>query len=192
MLYIDDLKNHPSAFRSLTTQMSDQASHYARWLAAGVRRPISSQQQEDTNKYISESLTPVMINGREVSLFAPFRYEFSAFRVITPMQVILLSIIMLIYISCFFVFHLAMIVTSIAIIILIYLSDFFLNFILSIRTLNVSAEEHIDEAILQELVDAEWPRYTILCPLYREVEILPQFVQAMQSMDYPAHKLQIL
>src|SRR5256885_321978 len=39
---------------------------------------------------------------------------------------------------------------------------------------------------------ADWPSYTILCPLYREARVVPQFARAMMSMDYPVEKLQIL
>ena len=34
--------------------------------------------------------------------------------------------------------------------------------------------------------------YTILCPLYKEARVVPQFVKAMQGLDYPTDKLQIL
>ncbi len=40
--------------------------------------------------------------------------------------------------------------------------------------------------------DHPWPRYTILCPLYHEPEIVPQFIAAMKALDYPAERLQIL
>lgn len=34
--------------------------------------------------------------------------------------------------------------------------------------------------------------YTILCPLYKETTVLPQFVQAITSLVYDRHKLQVL
>jgi cellulose synthase/poly-beta-1,6-N-acetylglucosamine synthase-like glycosyltransferase len=37
-----------------------------------------------------------------------------------------------------------------------------------------------------------WPKYTILCPLYKEVHVLPQFTKAMNDLEYPKNKLQIL
>lgn len=37
-----------------------------------------------------------------------------------------------------------------------------------------------------------WPRYTIFCPLYKEADVLPQFVKAMEDLDYPKDKLEIL
>lgn len=39
--------------------------------------------------------------------------------------------------------------------------------------------------------DLEWPVYSILVPLYREAEILPQLTAALQALDYPADKLDV-
>ena len=192
MSYTQGLKEYDPVSEPLTTTIRDQVSHYAKWLVADAKRNTSSKHQEEINNYIQESLSTVTVRGREVSLFAPFRHEFSALRVITPMQVVVLIALALTCIAGFFFFRTGMVVTAIAIITVIYLSDLILSFILSAGTLNLSAEEHIDDGLVYALADAEWPRYTILCPLYNEVEIVPQFVQAMQSLDYPTNKLQIL
>ena len=37
-----------------------------------------------------------------------------------------------------------------------------------------------------------WPTYTVLCPMYRETAVLPQFVAAITKLDYPAESLQVL
>ncbi len=37
-----------------------------------------------------------------------------------------------------------------------------------------------------------WPVFTVLCPLYRETAVLPQLVDAMTALDYPAESLQVL
>jgi glycosyl transferase family 2 len=60
---------------------------------------------------------------------------------------------------------------------------------LSFFTFWGSTEEEIDADALR---DADWPYYTILCPLYREARIVPQFAHAMTAQDYPVEKLQIL
>jgi len=39
---------------------------------------------------------------------------------------------------------------------------------------------------------ALWPSYTVLCPMYKEVAVLPQFVAAMTALDYPADRLEVL
>src|SRR5206468_3376963 len=80
----------------------------------------------------------------------------------------------------------------IALITVMYASNLILNAIMTVKSVRLAVEEQIDDTIVQELTTADWPRYTILCPLYREAQIVPQFVRAMKALDYPADKLQIL
>jgi len=42
------------------------------------------------------------------------------------------------------------------------------------------------------LSDADLPAYTIVAPLYREAEIAPGLVAALEALDYPRHRLQAL
>src|ERR1700704_6315455 len=74
----------------------------------------------------------------------------------------------------------------------LYFGHFMMTIGLSCLTLLHSTEEKIDEKIVSALQSANWPYYTILCPLYKEARIVPQFVHAMQALDYPPEKLQIL
>jgi glycosyltransferase XagB len=37
-----------------------------------------------------------------------------------------------------------------------------------------------------------WPNFTVLCPMYKETAVLPQFVKAIGALDYPRHALQVL
>jgi hypothetical protein len=32
---------------------------------------------------------------------------------------------------------------------------------------------------------ARWPAYTVLCPLYREANVVPDLVAALNALDYP-------
>ena len=42
------------------------------------------------------------------------------------------------------------------------------------------------------LRDADLPTYTVLVPVYREAEVVPDLVANLRALDYPAAKLQIL
>lgn len=37
----------------------------------------------------------------------------------------------------------------------------------------------------------QWPTYTILCPLYREANVAPDLVAAINALDYPKHALDV-
>lgn len=38
---------------------------------------------------------------------------------------------------------------------------------------------------------ARWPVYTVLCPLYREANVVPDLVAALAKLDYPLHALDV-
>lgn len=53
-------------------------------------------------------------------------------------------------------------------------------------------EIHIGVEEIAGLRDEDCPTYTIFCPLYKEWQVAPQFVAAMQKLDYPHERLQVL
>lgn len=70
-----------------------------------------------------------------------------------------------------------------------YLVDLLFNLFLVLRSFFTNPEISISADQLQEQPDREWPVYVILCPLYKEWNILPQFMAAIKNMDYPKDKL---
>ena len=48
------------------------------------------------------------------------------------------------------------------------------------------------QPVLSRLADPDdWPVYTILCPLYREANVAPDLVAAIDALDYPRDKLDV-
>lgn len=39
---------------------------------------------------------------------------------------------------------------------------------------------------------AQWPAYTILCPLYREANVVPDLAASLRRLDYPHEALQVI
>jgi cellulose synthase/poly-beta-1,6-N-acetylglucosamine synthase-like glycosyltransferase len=165
---------------------------YAEWLTAEAKGNNNDSQQEESKKYAKDALGTVTINGQEFRPFAPFRLARSARKTLTSSQAFILGIFALIWLLGLIFLGMKLVIITFAVIIVLYFSALLVNFWLSIRTLGESPEEQIDDAIVNALADADWPKYTILCPLYREAEVVPQFVQAMQALDYSTDKLQIL
>jgi cellulose synthase/poly-beta-1,6-N-acetylglucosamine synthase-like glycosyltransferase len=170
----------------------EEVERYAAWLAADSKGTSAAWHREETREYIESALTTVRVGGKEVALFAPFRREFSAMQTFTRGQVFAISMIGVVGLLGLLFFHVGLLVIAIAVITFLYLSDLIINSLLTVWTLKQSVEEHIDDAVVHALADADWPRYTILCPLYREAEVVPQFVEAMLALDYPMDRLQIL
>jgi cellulose synthase/poly-beta-1,6-N-acetylglucosamine synthase-like glycosyltransferase len=176
----------------ISTDVQFEVMRYAEWLNAEAKRNNTGSRQEESNKYAEVALRTVTINGQEFRPFAPFRLARSARKTLTSSQAFILGTLGLIWSVGLILLGMKVVIITFVMIIVLYLSALLVNFWLSIRTLGEWPEEQIDDAIVHALADADWPRYTILCPLYRETEVVPQFVQAMQALDYPTDKLQIL
>ena len=80
----------------------------------------------------------------------------------------------------------------IAILTVIYFADLLFNLFLIIRSFHTPPEIGITDEELGNMADIKLPTYTILCPLYKEWSVLPQFIKAMSALDYPKEKLQVM
>lgn len=76
--------------------------------------------------------------------------------------------------------------------IVLYFSDLLFTIFLTYRSFSKSPEIHIPKQDIARISKETLPLYTIFCPLYKEAEVMPQFLKAMNELDYPADKLQIL
>lgn len=73
---------------------------------------------------------------------------------------------------------------------MLYLFDLVFNLKLVTSSLNHRNEYSVDKKILADR--RSWPTYTVFCPLYKETAILPQFIRAMNSLDYPKDRLNVM
>ncbi|MCM8769019.1 MAG: glycosyltransferase [Candidatus Omnitrophica bacterium] len=73
---------------------------------------------------------------------------------------------------------------------LLYLTICFHKLILVFQ--GVVRHREIEISEVEILSCHQWPIYTILLPLYREREIIPQLCQAIEKLDYPKDRLEIL
>lgn len=74
----------------------------------------------------------------------------------------------------------------------VYFVDVIFNFFLILKSLHSPPELEFSTTEISELNDKDLPIYTILCPLYKEAHILPGFVAAMEKLDWPKHKLDVI
>lgn len=84
------------------------------------------------------------------------------------------------------------IIVFVAMLTFIYFADLLFNLFLIIRSFSKPPEIEVSEEELKRINDDLLPRYTIMCPLYKEANVLPQFVRAMSELDYPKEKLQVM
>jgi len=72
----------------------------------------------------------------------------------------------------------------------LYLIHILLSFYISFKSIFYGEEIKIKDSELIDKNNYNWPTYTILCPLYREANIIEKFVSNMEALDYPKDKLE--
>ncbi len=83
-------------------------------------------------------------------------------------------------------------VALIAILSTIYFIDVLFNLYIVLKSLHFSQEVDVSDKELESLRDNDLPVYTILCPLYKEAHIIPHFLKALDELDWPKSKLNVI
>lgn len=117
--------------------------------------------------------------------------QFSASRVFTDRQLMVLSIAIAVFVTSMYFWPVGTLI-AVNVIISIFL---ILNFLLRMVLTWVGGDKRYDQVVTDEEVlaldDKTLPVYTILLPMYHESATLPHIAQALRSLDYPLPKLDI-
>ena len=108
-----------------------------------------------------------------------------------PQIFIISSILVSIIVGCFTAPFLTLQVL-VSLISIIYFTDTVFHLVLMVRSMRKTNEIYSTKKELQKISDKDLPIYTILCPLYKETYIIPQFVEAISDLDYPKNKLDVM
>ncbi|QQS39497.1 glycosyltransferase [Candidatus Woesebacteria bacterium] len=74
----------------------------------------------------------------------------------------------------------------------IYFLDLLFNLYVLLKSLHFPPELNFNKEELDSLRDDDLPVYSVLCPLYKEARVLPWFVKAINDLDWPKNKLDVL
>ncbi len=74
----------------------------------------------------------------------------------------------------------------------IYFADVIFSVFVISKSLYFPPELAFSDAQLASINDKTLPVYTILCPLYKESEVLPHFIEAINNIDWPKNKLDVI
>jgi len=114
----------------------------------------------------------------------------TALETLTPTQILIfLGSLSVIVMFILFNVHL-MLVLFISLITAIYFIDLLFNLFLIMNSMKKNPAIQISDKQIKAI--KKWPRYTIMCPLYKEWEVVDQFVKAISALDYPKDKLQVI
>jgi len=172
--------------------IAKKVQYYTEWLANDAQRNRIANSAKKLGQYEYLATQSTFVKGQEIVTFAPFQQNLSALQTMTPKQTLILWVVFAIYVLSLVFYGVTGLKVILALTNAFYLIDLLIYFLVSVQIFNQSNEEQVDDAVIHLLAHADWPRYTILCPLYREAEVVPQFVRAMKALDYPVEKLQIL
>lgn len=75
---------------------------------------------------------------------------------------------------------------------IVFLADLAYNAYLANRSMRLDPAIKVTSGEASALRDEDLPVYTILCPLYREWRIMPEFLAHIENLDYPADKLDVV
>lgn len=118
-------------------------------------------------------------------------HESAFFRLSRTQKIIILLVIIVILASLIINWKITMII-GISVLTIIYFTDLLFNLFLILKSFNNPPEIKINSNDLKQLDDDSLPKYTILCPLYKEWEVLSQFTKAISRLDYPKDRLQVM
>jgi cellulose synthase/poly-beta-1,6-N-acetylglucosamine synthase-like glycosyltransferase len=181
----------PTPAEPLDERLRAPVERYLQWL----QRNNSLQDPLDKLQLYRElSMQMHKVGRREVRTFAPFQASTSALRVITPAQVLLLALLFLCWGAGLLFLRVTMITVGLGLVTVLYILGFITSSLLATSSFGKDSGEKIDEEMILALdkQGATWPMYTILCPLFKETAVVPQFVAAIKALHYPLDRLQVL
>lgn len=130
--------------------------------------------------------------GQEFIHFSDLNIKDTAlYRLSRNHKIILVELMLILAFALFFNWH-ETIVVILAILTSLYFIDLLFNLYLVYRSFSNPSEIEIKENEIAKIPDSNWPTYTVFCPLYKEWQVVPQFVTAMSRLDYPKEKLQVM
>lgn len=129
--------------------------------------------------------------GKRFVTHTTLRPYHSALDVLSFYQKVGVAALLLILVLSFVTHPLDTAKVVVAILSFIYFVDVIFNLFLILKSLRQPPEISTSDEEIQELDNRKLPIYTILCPLYREAHVIPQFLTAIQQLDWPKKKLDV-
>lgn len=144
---------------------------------------------EETEKKRGRGFTH---KGREFVHHSKLSHHETAYYRLSSWQKLFFLFVFLVLFAGFIFYWHQTIVIFVAILTFLYFADLLFNFFLIYRSFIKAPEIKITPKDISKVSDDRWPTYTIFCPLYKEWQVVPQFINSMNTLDYPADKLQIV
>lgn len=134
----------------------------------------------------------VIHNRQKFITHSTIPHNHSALNTFTKSQTLLI-LSMLAIIILFSSLNLTLtVITLVAILTFLYFSDILFTLVVMAKSLTHEPELVFSAGQIKKIKDSSLPVYSILCPLYKEGNVLPQFVESINNLDWPKEKLEVL
>ena len=177
-------------------------------IVLGIVDPFNSEALKTAKELLGKKIFPVLITESDLdkSLETLFSREYlaqsiselldrspedSAYKVLDARQIIIIILIVLISAVWIRFNFTSYIIVLNALATIFYISFSGYKTYLVYRALSHNMEVSVTQEELQALDDRDLPVYTILVPVYKEAEVLPELLGALKNLDYPTTKLDI-
>ncbi len=134
----------------------------------------------------------IACNGRRFITHTTLNDGASARRVLLGWQSGIIILIALVFLSGILIDKLLMAIIFIAALSAVYFFDMAFNLYLVAKSLSSSNEIKSSPEEIAALRDDELPIYSIFCPLFREAHMIPGFLEAIEKIEWPKDKLDIM
>lgn len=115
-----------------------------------------------------------------------------AFQTFSKFQIFLLISLIILFSAAFYRSPLETIRGILSFIIVLYFIDTVFNFYLIVKSIREPMEITFSDKELNKIDDSSLPVYSILCPLYKEADLIPQFLDAISKLNWPKQKLDVM
>ena len=119
-------------------------------------------------------------------------HKVSSLRTFTLFQRSFIYFLILLFASGLFLNYMATLGVLVAVLSFVYFADTLFNLYVVLKSLYKPQELVATKEKLTSLKDNELPIYTILCPLYKEAHIIPQFLRSISKLQWPKNRLDVM
>lgn len=134
----------------------------------------------------------IALKGKRFITHTILDREFTAFFTFALWQKIAMFVWVILLAAGFAFYPLISAILFIGILSIIYFIDTVFTTFIVAKSLRNPPEISVIEEELANLDEATLPIYSILCPLYKESAVLPGFLKALENIDWPKEKLDVL
>ncbi len=176
----------------LTEQQAGDVQYFTDWLRQNAQMRDEYADNAKAEQYREKAMSPTWSKGKIIYPFCELHHTYNAITVATPLEILALLGLLLVWGIGLYFWGIPTLIITMVVVTFYYFIIMGMMFRLMLRAIETQPAEKIDNVVVKSIKSSDWPKYTILCPLYHEVVIIDQFAAAMNALDYPTDKLQIL